>query len=92
MKGGARIDLHLPDQPERGVDSRPRSAFPRGGRQRAAESPDWGLFGLEAEDALSELRRLSLRGELIVQSAGGITQVSWKYKSMEDLADAIAQS
>ncbi len=31
-------------------------------------SPDWQLFGLEAEDALGELRRLSLRGELIVQS------------------------
>ncbi len=54
-------------------------------------SPDWGLFGLEAEEALGELKRLSLRGELIVQSAGGLTQVAWKYKSMEELADAIAQ-
>ncbi len=53
-------------------------------------SPDWGLFGLEAEDALGELKRLSLRGELIVQSAGGVTQVSWKYKSMEELANGIA--
>ncbi len=54
-------------------------------------SPDWGLFGLEAEEALGELKRLSLRGELIVQSAGGVTQVSWKYKSMEELVDGIAQ-
>jgi hypothetical protein len=54
-------------------------------------SPDWGLFGLEEEGALSEFKRLSLQGELIVQSAGGITQVSWKHKSMEELADALTQ-
>ncbi|TIL80408.1 MAG: DUF1819 family protein [Mesorhizobium sp.] len=52
---------------------------------------DWTLFGLEAEDALGELKRLSLRGELIVQSAGGITQVSWKHKSMEELADVLSE-
>ena len=55
------------------------------------KSADWGLFGLEAEDALGELRRLSLRRELIVQSAAGVAQVSWKHKSMKDLADAIAE-
>ncbi len=53
-------------------------------------SPDWGLFGLEPDDVLSELKRLSLRGELIVQSAGGVTQVSWKHKSMEELANGLA--
>lgn len=54
-------------------------------------SPDWGLFGLEAEDVLGELKRLSLQGEMIVQSAGGVTQVSWKFKSMEELADGFAE-
>lgn len=54
-------------------------------------SPDWGLFGLEPEDVLGELKRLSLQGVLMVQSAGGVTQVSWKYKSMEDLADGLAK-
>jgi hypothetical protein len=54
-------------------------------------NPDWELFGMEPEDALGELKRLSLQGELIVQSAGGITKVSWKYKSMEELADGIAK-
>lgn len=52
---------------------------------------DWTLFGLEPEDALGELKRLSLRGELIVQSAGGITQVSWKHQSMEELADVLSE-
>jgi hypothetical protein len=53
-------------------------------------SDDWQLFGLEADGALSELRRLSLRGELVVQSAGGITHIAWKYKSMEELANGLA--
>jgi bacteriophage exclusion system BrxA-like protein len=56
------------------------------------QNPDWGLFGFEPDDVLGELKRLSLRGELIVQSAGGLTQVSWKLKSMEELADGIAKS
>jgi hypothetical protein len=46
---------------------------------------------LEADDVLGELRRLSLRRELIVQSAGGVTQVSWRFKSMKELADGIAK-
>jgi Putative inner membrane protein (DUF1819) len=54
-------------------------------------SPDWALFGLEADDVLGELKRLSLRRELIVQSAGGVMQVSWKFKSMKELADGIAK-
>lgn len=61
------------------------------GDNAVLHSPDWGLFGLEAEDALSELKRLSLRGEMIVQSAGCITQVSWKFKSIKELADGIAK-
>lgn len=54
-------------------------------------SEDWGLFGLEADDALGELKRLSLQGELIVQSAGGIVQISWKYKSMEEFAHGLTE-
>lgn len=54
-------------------------------------SPDWGLFGLEPDDVLGELKRLSLRGELIVQSAGALTQVAWKHSSMEELVDGIAK-
>jgi hypothetical protein len=53
-------------------------------------SPDWGLFGLEPDDVVGELKRLSLRGALIVQSAGGLTQVSWRHKSMEELANGLA--
>jgi len=50
---------------------------------------DWGLFGLEKDDVLQELRRLALRGEIILQSAAAVTHIGWKYKTMEDLGDGL---
>jgi hypothetical protein len=61
------------------------------GDNAVVRSEDWALVGLETDDVVGELKRLSLRGELIVQSAGSVTHVAWKYKSMEDLANGIAQ-
>lgn len=61
------------------------------GDNAVLRSPDWELFGLEAEDVLAELKRLALRGGLIVQSAGAVTQVAWRYKSMDELAHDLAQ-
>ena len=52
---------------------------------------DWELFGLEPADVLQELKRLALRGEIIVQSAPAVTQIGWKYKSMEELAHVLAE-
>lgn len=57
------------------------------GDNKLLGNPDWGLFGLEEDDVLNELKRLSLHGELIVQSAGGVVQISWKYKSMGEFID-----
>jgi hypothetical protein len=53
--------------------------------------PDWGLFGLEPPDVLQELKRLALRGEIIVQSAATITQIGWKRKNLEELARGLAE-
>lgn len=53
---------------------------------------DWGLFGLGAEDVRSELRRMSLNGLIIFQSAGTVTQISWKHKTLEDFVGALAQN
>lgn len=53
---------------------------------------DWRLFGLGPEDALAELKQIALRGEVIVQSAAGLVQISWKHKNMEELAHAFAHS
>ena len=52
---------------------------------------EWSLFGLEPADVLQELKRLALRGEIIVQSAATIIQIGWKYKSMEELARVLAE-
>ena len=54
--------------------------------------PDWGLFGLARADVLDELKRLALKGVLIVQAAGDVTRISWPYKNMEELADVLAHS
>lgn len=52
---------------------------------------DWGLFGMDRQDALEELKRLSLQGWLIIQSAGNVTRIDWQYKDMEALTDAIVE-
>ena len=51
--------------------------------------PDWALFGMERGDVLDELKRLALKGLLIVQAAGDVTRISWPYKTMEELADVL---
>lgn len=53
---------------------------------------DWGLLGLEADDTLAELKQLALQGEVIVQSAAGLVQISWKHKNMEEFAHAVTHS
>ena len=50
---------------------------------------DWELFGLNRYDVLDELKLLSLKNWFIVQSAGDIIKISWQYRNMEDLIDAI---
>jgi len=53
---------------------------------------DWQLFGLAREDVLEEIRRLSLKGLLIVQSAGDVIRISWKQQDMEVLCNVLTQS
>jgi hypothetical protein len=53
---------------------------------------DWPLFGLAREDVLEELKRLSLRGLLMVQAAGDVVRLTWKLPSMEKLCDVLTQS
>ena len=52
---------------------------------------DWQLFGLAREDVRDEIKRLSLRGHLIVQSAGEIARIGWKHQHMEELVGVLAQ-
>jgi hypothetical protein len=52
---------------------------------------DWGLFGLGRDDVLDEMKRLSLKGLVIVQAAGDVVNISWKLPDMEALCDVLAQ-
>ncbi len=53
--------------------------------------PDWELFGLEKEDLKEEMKRLSLKGFFIIQSAGDVIRIGWNHKSWEDLIHVIAK-
>lgn len=53
---------------------------------------DWQLFGMEREDVLEEMKRLSLKGLLIVQAAGDVIRISWKSHDMEALCDVLTES
>lgn len=50
---------------------------------------DWQLFGLAREDVLEEIKRLSLKGLIIVQAAGDVIRISWKQQNMEALCDVL---
>ncbi len=52
---------------------------------------DWQLFGFSSDEVREELKRLSLKGYFIMQSAGDVTRISWKHKTMEELCDVLAQ-
>ena len=51
---------------------------------------DFLLYGMERIDVLDELKRLSLQGHLMIQSAGDVVRVGWKYPPMEALCDVLA--
>jgi len=50
---------------------------------------DWHLLGLRADDALVELKQIAIRGEIILQSAAGLVQISWKHKNIEEMVNAV---
>ena len=49
----------------------------------------WTIFGLEPMDVREELKRISKKGWLIVQSAGDVIKIGWTYKSMEEVINVI---
>ena len=62
------------------------------GDNAAMAHEDWGLFGLEIDDVRNELKRLSLKNYLMIQTAGDMTRIEWKFKRMEELLNVITQS
>lgn len=51
---------------------------------------EWAWFGLGPNDVLTSIKQVALRGWLIVQTAAGLTHISWNFKSMEEFSDAVA--
>lgn len=54
--------------------------------------PDWMLFGMARSDVVDEMKRLALKGMVIVQSVGEAIRIEWRYKSMEELIDVVSES
>jgi hypothetical protein len=52
---------------------------------------DWKLFGLDRQAVWEELRKIAGEGHFIVQFSGELLRISWKYKTMEECLDGIAQ-
>lgn len=52
---------------------------------------DWRLFGLDPSDVRDQLKRLSLDGYLILQSAADVVHIGWAYKSMDELTDVLTR-
>jgi hypothetical protein len=61
------------------------------GNNAVVSHPDWQLFGLEKADVKEELKRLSLKGFFIIQSAGDVISIGWNHKNWEELIHVIAQ-
>ena len=62
------------------------------GDNAVVEHKDWAIFGLAPQDVRDELKRLSLNNYIMIQSAGDLTRLEWRFKSMEECLDVIAQS
>jgi hypothetical protein len=61
------------------------------GDNRIVNHEIWKLFGLEAIDVREELIRIAKQGWLIVQAAGDVTRISWKYENIEEVIDVITE-
>ena len=53
--------------------------------------PDWALLGMDRSDVVMELKRLSLKGVFLVQTAGEVIRIGWQCKNPEELTNAISQ-
>lgn len=90
-RGGARSILLFRLEPRVAVYLAYDLHFAGTGDNSVVSHPDWGLFGLNREDVLDELKRLALQGWFIVQSGGGAVHIDWQYNTMEEVVDALTR-
>jgi hypothetical protein len=55
-----------------------------------AEHPAWALFGLERPDVWNRLDLLAGDGWFILQRAGQVVRLTWKYRNADEVVDALA--
>jgi len=51
---------------------------------------DWQLFGLSSADVREEMKSLAVNRYWIIQAAGEVVQISWTYKTKEEVLSVIA--
>ncbi len=66
--------------------------FQQMGDNRIIKHDLWQLFGLTPDDVREELKRISKKDWLIVQSAADVTRISWRFNSLEEVVDVITES
>jgi hypothetical protein len=52
---------------------------------------DWRVFGLDESGVRIALDRIMPIGWGVIQAAGSVVRISWKYDAMEDVVDALAR-
>jgi hypothetical protein len=50
---------------------------------------EWSLFGYTRYDTIRHLERLAIQGHFIFQNSGELIRITWHYKNMKELIDAI---
>lgn len=56
-----------------------------------ANAEEWKLFGYNRNDVTRHFERLAAQGHFIFQNAGDLIKITWNYKNMKELIDAIGQ-
>lgn len=52
---------------------------------------DWALFGFGQAGVVAALDRLSGEGWWLLQAAGSVVRITWKYAGMQEVVDALAR-
>jgi hypothetical protein len=56
-----------------------------------AEQEPWALYGLEPRDVWNRLNALAGEDWFILQRAGEVVRIAWKYESPDEVVDVIAR-
>ena len=95
LEGGMRTSrrmLPFPISPEVSAYLSHYLHFAGTGDNALLAHEDWKLFGLTREEVLEEMKRLSLRGLIVIQVASDAVRISWKHQTLEALCDVLAKS